>query len=52
MFTSINEGHRHKWDKNKKFTSFNSGHKHKIDLRKRLALANRKGGHTHKLLNG
>ena len=51
MRTSINEGHSHTWKRKDKFTSFNSGHKHKIDLRRKLALANRIGGHTHRLLN-
>lgn len=49
-FTSIAEGHKHKWSKNKKFTSFDDGHKHPINVNKRVALPAKPGGHKHILL--
>ena len=52
MKTSVNEGHRHNWVKLLRFTTFDDGHKHLIDFNKKIALPNKKGGHSHKLLNG
>jgi hypothetical protein len=48
MFTSRNNGHRHKWRRDRKFTSRNNGHKHRISLRLGLALMADK--HSHRLL--
>lgn len=47
-FTSVNDGHNHKWERDMTFTSFDDGHRHRINLRSGLAMF--AGGHTHILL--
>ena len=50
-FTSITSSHRHKWLRTRRFTTVNNGHSHRISTGRKLALANKKGGHTHRLLS-